>query len=452
MHSGGATLGWFQPIALDDLKITDRNGQTLLTVATVAGDTPLWRLVFDRSQLGVFRIEEPRVEVMVRQGGSNLRDVVEKIQQNAPQQEKQPARRPFGDANLGIDLVGGTVVVRREGSERSWDAKNVQFSARVEPARDGPGRELVVAPGRVLDHVAITPEVCEDFLKFVAPSLAKVTRAGGSFSLELDDCRVPLDRAARGTVVGCFTMHDLTASPGPLVESVATSFGIGDKNQLAHEQIIRFQLRDELVYHDGFSLTVGPMGIATQGTVSLVDQSLNIKLAVRLPEFSNKTAPLRGALAGETLSLPIRGTLGDPQIDPRVLRDSGIGVLSGVLDAVKSGRPITPEAIQQALRDGKLLDGSTPAEPNSSPQAGTGAAAEPGAGFPILESLLRERARVGDAKQADAAANPSPPATAPPPPSDRPLLRRARRLLDTLQPPPAPPAATPPAAGGSRSF
>ncbi len=472
VHSSGATFDWFQPVALYDLEITDRDGNTVLSVPSVAGDTPLWRMIADRSNLGVFRIERPQVEIILREGGSNLGDVLAKVKNDQPQKiDNDRVNRLAGGAAVGIDLVSATVVVRRKNSPRSWDAKNVQFSARIEPARPGEERQLTVAPGRLLDHVAITPEVCEDLLQFVAPTLAKVTRAGGSFSLDLTACGVPLVQPRRGDVAGSFTMHDLTAGPGPMVESVATSFGIADTNQLAHEQVIHFQLQDEKVSHQGFALNVGPMGIATQGTVKLADRSLDIELTVRLPEFQNKTAPLRGALSGSSLTLPIRGTLGKPQIDPRAIRDTGLGVLSGVLDALKGGGKLTPEALQKGLSQGGLLKPAAPVAANGSLQAGTNpptdASAQPDAaqpddgskaaavGFPILEQLLRGGAAMREPRPADGQAAapageaPAPSSEAPSPVAplsgDRPILRRARKLLDAFKPPTAtpPPASNP---------
>ena len=216
-------------------------------------------------------------------------------------------------------MISGTIVVRRDGSSRSWDAKNIQLSARLDAAQADHQREWSWRRV-VLDHIAITPEVCDDFLKFVAPTLARVARAGGAFSLELDECHLPLAAPRRGDASGRLTIHEMLAGPGPMAEQVAAMFHIPDANQLAHEEVIRFQLRNERVYHEGFALDVGPMNVATQGSVSLEDQSLDIRLAVRLPEFKAENAPIRAALSGQTLTLPIRGTLGHPQIDPQELR------------------------------------------------------------------------------------------------------------------------------------
>ena len=442
VRSGGATFDWFQPVALYDFEILDSDGQQLVIIPAVRGNVPLWRLLTDPSNLGVFRIERPRLEIVVREGGSNLKDLLARLEEDQDDRPDDDAARLAGGATVGVDLISGTVVVRRKDSPRSWDAREIQLSARVERAADGETQELVVAPGRVLDHITITPDVCDDFLKFFAPTMAKVTRAGGTFSLDVDRYRVPLDDPNRGDVAGKLTLHEIKAGPGPMVDEIAAMFGVADANQLANEQEIRFELREGRMYHEGMALTVGPMGIATKGSVGLEDQSLAIALSVRLPEFDNQTAPLRGMLSGETLTLPIAGTLADPQIDPSVVRDSGLGVLSNLLESLISGKPITAEAIQQGLREGQLLGEATgPALNSPNGEPGTDGASA-GLAFPLLDEILRQRAASIEQRRAQAAdADAS--QSAQPPPGKRPLRRRARQLLDSLGRPPAP-AETPP--------
>lgn len=442
--SGGATFDWFRPVALYDFEIHTPDGARLLHVPAISGDVPLWRLVVDPSNLGVFRIERPHVELVLHEGGSNLRDLLARIDQEQQADDDQPADRLAGGATIGVDLVSGTMAVRRRDSPRSWDARDINLSARIARAQEGQERELTVAPSRVLNKVAITPEVCDDMLKFMAPTLAQVTRAGGEFSFDIDQCRVPLDRPRDAQVAGRLTLHELNAGPGPMVEQVAALFGAPAANQLAHEQVVGFEIADQRVFHRDLTFNVGPMRIGTQGYVDF-DQALDLTLAVRLPEFANRAAPVRGALSGETISLPIRGTLARPQLDPRVLTDSGLGVLSGVIDSLLRGQPITPEAIQQGLRQGRLLDDGSAADlAGDALSSGDPPAAGTLPSMPILEEVIRQRAALIQQRR-EAAAN-APAGAAPAPaaaPGDRPIRRRARQLLESLTTPP--PANAPPA-------
>ena len=459
VRAGGATFDWFQPIALYDLQVLPPEGPPVLVVPVVEGSIPLWKLLTDPQNLGVFRIDHPRVEIELREGGSTLRDLLAKIEKKQLKDDHQPsdANKLAGGATVGVDLIAASLTVRRQGSDRGWDARNIQLSARIQKATEGEKRELIVAPGRVLDHIAITPEVCDDFLKYLAPNLARVTRAGGSFSLDLERCQLPLEMPRQGDVLGRLILHEVEAGPGPMIEQIAALFGAPNSSQLAKEQIVEFQLKDERAYHRDMTFAVGPMAVGTEGSVGLADQSLDLSVNIRMPKFANETAPFRAALSGQTLNLPIRGTLNKPAIDRDVLRESGMGLLSGVLDSLMQGKPLTAETVDDALRSGGLVGSGTTLPPAATPEsvpdippnaaAGATPANVAAPAMQLVEELLRQRAATVERRRAEAAANPNatPPA-ATEPPAGRPLRRRARQLFDNLTKPPPAETAPPPAA------
>ncbi len=178
VRSRSAAFGWFQPVALYDFEIIDPDGQTLLHVDEMYGERSLWNLLFDRSNWGVFHVVSPRLEIVLREGGSNLHDVFGRI-------EKRPnaddANGLAGGAAVGVDLRDGSLVVRRKDSQESWSAENIEVSARLEEARPDQPRDLVVERGRLLDHIAITPQVCDDFLKFLRRPWPKWPAPAGRF-------------------------------------------------------------------------------------------------------------------------------------------------------------------------------------------------------------------------------------------------------------------------------
>ena len=85
------------------------------------------------------------------------------------------------DVALRVKLIDGAVKVRGADSARPWTAEPVNFAFQLKPSRasaDGQPR-LEIEPGVVFSKVRLTPEVCHDLLKYIAPVLADVTEAGG---------------------------------------------------------------------------------------------------------------------------------------------------------------------------------------------------------------------------------------------------------------------------------
>ena len=243
--------------------------------------------------------------------------------------------------------------------------RTFSFLRDLDAAQADHQRELVVAPGVVLDHIAITPEVCDDFLKFVAPTLARVAR-GRSFFARARRVSPAAGHPANGDASGRLTIHEMLAGPGPMAEQVAAMFHVPDADQLAHEEVIRFQLKNERMYHEGFALDVGPMNMATQGSVSLEDQSLDIKLAVRLPEFKAENA----ADPRRAYQRPDADAADPWHARPSADRSagaaqSGLGLLAGVIESLSKNRAISARSDSARFARGQVAGPNRQPPPRS---------------------------------------------------------------------------------------
>ncbi|MFM8326527.1 MAG: hypothetical protein ACKN9U_16840, partial [Pirellulaceae bacterium] len=76
------------------------------------------------------------------------------------------------------------------------------------------------SPQVVLDQVAITPQMCRGWLKYVTPLLADVTRVEGSLSLRLDEATIVPSDAMQQTFAGQIMIHGATVGSGPLADQL----------------------------------------------------------------------------------------------------------------------------------------------------------------------------------------------------------------------------------------
>ena len=74
VHIGSASLGWFSPIVLSDLVVTDPAGETIAEVRRVHSEKSLAGLLSDTSDLGRFDLTGPQLNVVLRSDGTNLQD------------------------------------------------------------------------------------------------------------------------------------------------------------------------------------------------------------------------------------------------------------------------------------------------------------------------------------------------------------------------------------------
>jgi translocation and assembly module TamB len=194
------------------------------------------------------------------------------------------------------------------------------------------------APGtKVLENVAITPQMCQGWLKFVAPLLADVTSVQGELSLQVDRAEIYPAETLKQTIEGELQIQGASVGPGPLADQLlnivqqvralrkgltsAALGGLADTSAASNqswlqmpEQRIRFSVDQGRVSHQNLQIRAGDIVISTEGSVSVDGQlALQAKVPI-LKEWVDGT-PALASLAGQSLSIPVAGTIQRPQVD-----------------------------------------------------------------------------------------------------------------------------------------
>ena len=189
--------------------------------------------------------------------------------------------------------------------------------------------------GRVVDRVQLTPETCRAWLGYAAPLLADVTDVRGTASLDLSRAAVPVLNPAGTRADGVVTIKQVIAEPGPTIRSILKTVqqiqriagteptGGSDLRMTAPAQQIRLTVANGRVHHDRFLVRLGDADgptIQTSGSVGF-DDSLNLVAEIPLDPSWFGDERLAKLLGGQTLRIPIGGTLSQPMPDPRALQE-----------------------------------------------------------------------------------------------------------------------------------
>jgi translocation and assembly module TamB len=224
---------------------------------------------------------------------------------------------------------------------------------RILPA---PG-ELRMAKGRLVEHVQVTPEVCKQALQYVAPILASVTRAEGTFSVDIEGGKLTFGSAAGCDVVGHLLTDQAHVQAGPLAQQFALLARRIEQLLLAQSATpdqataVLVNLNDEnvdfravagRVYHRNLRFKIGALQITTQGSVGF-DDSLEMLAEVAIEESLLANRPLLKQLLGHPLQIPLTGSLGAPQLDLRgveditrhMARDAATSVITKPIEAIE---------------------------------------------------------------------------------------------------------------------
>lgn len=187
--------------------------------------------------------------------------------------------------------------------------------------------ELVVPPGRLVERVMLTPEMCNRWVRWVVPFLGKSTSTAGVVSIDAAGGRIPLGDPFGGEMSGQVVFEQLEMTPSgamqPLVNLLVKlqsvidpRFAFGDKAVLlrVRPEPVQVRLAQRRLWHDGLVMDSGQLTIHTQGSVG-GDGSLDmvVELAFR-GDLAGQT-PVIAKLLQTPLVIPLRGTVSRPQFD-----------------------------------------------------------------------------------------------------------------------------------------
>jgi len=243
---------------------------------------------------------------------------------------------------LGMNVGGSQVNVRLAEAVASMDTQPISVGqsgiARLNPRINLGGPEMVLSlpPGRVLENIQLTPELCRGWMKYVAPMLADATEAQGSFSIDTELVQVPLSRLAAANVNGRATLHGANVGPGPLSQKLITVVSqvkllakgqpLGAVSTDANatwinlpEQQIPFAVQQGRVFHQGMQFQIDDVMIQTSGSVG-IDHTLQLVALVPILDSWVGNSRWTQGLKGQSLQIPIGGTVSKPQVDNRALQ------------------------------------------------------------------------------------------------------------------------------------
>ena len=129
---GGASLGWFSPIELRDVSLTDPQGRVVAHVPKVTSSKSLFSLIRNRAALGEFTLDRPNVDVVCEKNSSNLEEVLKKFFQDdgSPRGTTRP--------EVTVRVTGGTLILRDAEKGMSGEFRDLDATIHCPALRSDP--------------------------------------------------------------------------------------------------------------------------------------------------------------------------------------------------------------------------------------------------------------------------------------------------------------------------
>ena len=189
--------------------------------------------------------------------------------------------------------------------------------------------ELIVPPGRCLDRVVLTQQMCDRWINWLVPLIGQSTQTQGLMSVDLSGARLPLGDPFGGEASGQVIFENLESRPGervqPLVNlivklqsAIDPRFAFGDKAVLlrVRPEPVSVRLADRRLWHEGLVMDAGQLVIRSAGSVG-ADGTLAMMIEVAFRGDIMGATPVVGKLLRTPLVIPLKGTVNRPQFDAR---------------------------------------------------------------------------------------------------------------------------------------
>jgi hypothetical protein len=215
---------------------------------------------------------------------------------------------------------------------------------------------LEIEPTRLLDQVALTPELVRLGLGHVVPMLANAAWLDGSVSAEIGGLRIPLVKPIESSGTARITFHSVRAGiADPAIrdglERIAALLGRDAVAEivLADGSVADVSMSDSVIHHQGMKIGLPKLDerlqLTSEGDVSLADRSLDLLVTIPIPiELLARRDAVR-ELGVPTIGLPIRGKLGNPELVWSQLRGESGGVIGAIGGQLAGESPTTAKIV-----------------------------------------------------------------------------------------------------------
>lgn len=120
-----ASLGWFSPVVLSNVEVRDAQNEPVLVIPRVVGQRWLARVLCNVRRPGQFSLEQPKLAVVLRDGGSNLEDLLAKY---------LAKERSRSESEFSVQIVDGSVAMRDRARGRQWLFEKLQLALSMSTA------------------------------------------------------------------------------------------------------------------------------------------------------------------------------------------------------------------------------------------------------------------------------------------------------------------------------
>jgi len=236
----------------------------------------------------------------------------------------------FGPTDVDIDIQKGLLKI----APFVTTVNDGQFNfAGQTDFRQKPAQFKIAEPMQLMKNIKIDDQTTEKLLRYLNPVFADAGNVSGIANFSCEQLIIPFSAAAKNQteVVGTISMDKVRLQASDLLGQILSGAGTSARGTDITIRPTKFILRDGFLRYDDMQMDVGDNPVNFKGVIGL-DKSLD--MTITLPYTTRgRTARLGRETIGQRVSVPLRGTIDNPELDVRrLLEDQLLKQLEGQLE------------------------------------------------------------------------------------------------------------------------
>lgn len=239
------------------------------------------------------------------------------------------SHRNPGDTALAFETQDAEIVL-----EVPWrnipivELSSINLRGQIQQAEDG--RWLTLEAIDVLKQAKLTDQHTEQNLALIAPVLSQTTSLSGEVSARINPLCIRIDDEApddQPLMSGAVQIHSLNAQLrkkwSRYIVNIIGRFSqtpVPAEMDLVSQSTVDFEVRNDGIYHSGFSLLLPEVSnglTVTSSGMLYLDETVDLALHIQMPMLSKSESPflnLIAKVAQAPMQLRVTGTVSDPKI------------------------------------------------------------------------------------------------------------------------------------------
>ena len=268
----------------------------------------------------------------------------------------------------GLDVPGGQLAFTLAEGVAALDGElavnNGKLFLHPRLSYEGTDPVLTWKPDRpVLEKVQLTPKLFDTTIAALSPLLIGSASPSGALSLTCNALRLPLTPQMKTAVTAAFTLQteNCQLHPNGAVRDIFNVISERPSALRLDDQTFRVNIDQGLLVTDPIHFRIEALKVSCEGKTNLATQTIDYRVTIPLTAQLLGRSLAKHAKPGQTVVLPVHGTMTQPKVDTTPL----VNAVSSV--AVERAKQKLSEKLDKALQK-RARKAAKPPESGRSPE------------------------------------------------------------------------------------